>query len=92
LDREGFIAIISPVRDLIFIEKIATCYKSSVGAGLAPALWACPSPLGLPQPSGLAPALNEYISYNCSGGRGKPSPYYFCFSSLLDYLAYFTLA
>jgi len=41
LDREGFKAIISPVRDLIFIEKIAACYISSVGAGLAPALcWA----------------------------------------------------
>jgi len=39
LDREGFIAIIGPVRDLIFIEKIAACYISSVGAGLAPALY-----------------------------------------------------
>ena len=39
MDREGFIAIISSVRDLIFTEKIAACYISSVGAGLAPALY-----------------------------------------------------
>ena len=46
-ERGGFIAIISPVRDLIFTEKIAAFYISSVGAGLAPApvLYACPSPL-----------------------------------------------
>ena len=39
MEREGFIAIISPVRDLIFTEKIEACYISSVGAGLAPALY-----------------------------------------------------
>jgi len=55
LDREGFIAIISPVRDLIFIEKIAASYISFVGAGLAPALYEyisyyCSSGLGQAQP------------------------------------------
>ena len=75
MDREGFIVIISPVRDLIFIEKIAACYISSVGAGLAPApLWACPSPsLGLPQPLlGLPQPL--WACHSPSWACHSPSP------------------
>jgi len=55
-------------KNLIFTEKIATCYKSSVGAGLAPALYACPCPLRiyfllLQQGAGASPAPT--IFYPC---------------------------
>ena len=94
MDREGFIAIISSVRDLIFTEKIAACYISSVGAGLAPALYEYISYYG----SNGAGADSDGLGRTAMGwggqqwGWGKPSPYYFYFSSLFTYLAYFTFS
>jgi len=80
---------------LIFIEKIATCYISSVGAGLAPALdeyniFPTMSDVGWGKPFYYG---DNNIIVTCAMaamGWGKPSPYYF--SSLLDYFAYFTFS
>jgi len=82
LDREGFIAIISPVRDLIFTEKIATCYISSVGAGLAPAR-RCPLL--------LAPARRCHSRKYIRRGLGQAQPLLFLFFILVKLLCLFYL-
>ena len=72
LEREGFIAIISSVRDLIFIEKIVTCYISFVEAGLDLPLLRIYFLLWQ-QRAGASPAPTTNIFPTMAAeGRGKP--------------------